>query len=511
MGNHSVSYQSPRPEVVIYRPDKKGKPLRFDDTSNRTVLQSYSFGTSINDEKGRFSLTFYPDDEKLQFKEDAIFDQIHPMDIVEIYESQNHFNQKSGGVNLYGDEVKYKEVMPTFTGVIREKKFTAAKTGNGVSRKIVVSGCSVAGLVHEFKISIDTTAYAITAQSVETNNVRGELSKKFVYNNNEPLKLGFVIKEIWKSYINLSKESTNKISNPKVIEFIKEWIGDDDDLFCVDDTVLQYPIADIFNGENLHTFFEIISGLIPKPVYEIFPFTDKGDEKDDYKNAGKMRLMIREVPFDTDAGNDTWGKLPCTPIDAKLVKSFDLKQSDSEVYTVFYSYLRGSALQEDLAIRIAAQKGVGAPEIMVDDPKYGIYGYRPLFVTLNGYGTADGTTDDKCGDRLKKLNERLRSWYSNMDKMFSGSITMETDLSTYMPQAGEKISFLGDKNTKAEFYVVDSEHSWNYGGAPETKISISRGGDYSSGSFSELKDMAKRYQEFKKNQETDNKTLIFRR
>jgi hypothetical protein len=480
MGNHSVSYQSPRPEVKVYHPDKDKPYLEF-DTLHRTVLQGYSFGTSINDEKGRFSLTFYPDDERLQFREDAIFDQIHPMDIVEIYESQNHFIQKSSIYHL-GDS--YDKVLPTFTGVIREKKFATQKTDNRVSRKIVVTGHSIAGLVHEFKISLDTTAFSLTKQTINSEVVRRELTNKFMTNDNKPLEVGYVVKEIWKSFLNLSSENTNKISTPKIAEYIGKWIGNEDALFNVDDSVFHYPLAVIFNGESTQTFYDIISSLIPKPMYEVFPFTDR--------RSGKMRLKIREVPFD----DGVWKKLIRTEIDAKLVKSFDVKQSDSEVYTVFYSYLRGSALQEDRAIRIAVQESAGVPEIKTNTEKYGKYGYRPLFITFNGYGIADGTEDTKTGDRLKALNERLENWYSNKELMYSGSISMETDLSKYMPQAGEKISFLG-----GEFYVVDSEHTWNYGSAPETKISIDRGGDYSSASFSELMGIAKRYKQFKELQD----------
>jgi hypothetical protein len=50
------------------------------------VLQSYSFSTSVNDPKGAFSLTFYPDDDNGLYKGKSIFDMIEEMDIVQIYE-----------------------------------------------------------------------------------------------------------------------------------------------------------------------------------------------------------------------------------------------------------------------------------------------------------------------------------------------------------------------------------------------------------------------------------------
>jgi hypothetical protein len=83
--------------------------------------------------------------------------------------------------------------------------------------------------------------------------------------------------------------------------------------------------------------------------------------------------------------------------------------------------------------------------------------------------------------------------------MYTGSITLATKIERsdqekeWILCAGEKISFAG-----GEFYVIASEHRWNYGGNPETVLSISRGGKYDAGgSFSPLVNVAKCYQEFK--------------
>ena len=46
------------------------------------------------------------------------------------------------------------------------------------------------------------------------------------------------------------------------------------------------------------------------------------------------------------------------------------------------------------------------------------------------------------------------------------------------------------------------EHTWNFGGNPETKLTVSRGGDYSKKKFAQLKGITKRYSIFKKLLET---------
>jgi len=469
-------YQAPQPEVVIYHPDKTGKPIRF-DTLNRTALQSYNFSTSINDEKGKFSLTFYPDDENVPFGEETLFDEIQVMDIVEIYETNNHFIQKPHSeMGITTPNILIKEVVPTFTGVIREKKFVSQITGDSARRKFVVTGHSIVGLVHEFFINLDIQASVITKQLANNRELEKQFTIQFIQNDNAPLKVSDVIKKIWKSFIDLSSRY-DKLSTPKIAEYIKTWIGDEDVLFCVDDTVFHYPIASIFKGETTQTFYNIIAGIIPKPVYEVYPYMDR--------SIGKMRLMIREVPFDEAA----WKKLDAKVINPGTVKAFELSQNDKEVYTVFFSYLAGYPVQEDKAVILAAQGVTEDPKLTEDKKKYGVYGYRPLFVTFNGYGRADGTEDTETGDRLQKLNERLKNWYANKEKMFSGSITMETDLNADMPQAGEKISFLG-----GEFYVIDTEHNWNFGGSPETRITVDRGGDYdTNGAWHEMKSVTGRF------------------
>jgi len=485
MGNHVVSYQSPRPEVVIWKPDKSGTPLRF-DTANKTLLQSYSFGTSINDEKGKFSLTFYPGNEVNDFGDiglnddngKSILDNISVMDIVQIFESNNHFVQST---SLGQGSSSANSPMPTFTGVIREKKYVAQIAENGVTRKVVISGHSIVGLVQEFRINLDMQATTITAELANNKEIQNEFTIKFIQSDNSTLSLEYVIKEIWKSFINLSSQY-QKSSNPKIVEYIKTWIGSETDIFEVDDSKFHYPLGSVFKGQTTQSFFEVISHLVPKPVYEIFPHTER--------STGKMRLIIREVQFDPSA----WNGLDKKTIDPNHVKSFDVKQNNNEIYTVFFSYLNGFPIQEDKAIILAAQGVSDMPGLEIDQDNFPVYGYRPLFASFNGYGRADGVDDTDTAAKLQKLNLRLKDWFSKKEKKYSGTITMETNLLEDMPQAGEKIQFLG-----GEFYVVDSEHNWNYGGAPEAKISLDRGGDYSDGGvFAELKNMTLRYQEFEK-------------
>ena len=480
--NHVVSYQSPRPEVKIWKPDRTGSPICF-DTAQKRILQSYTFGTSINEQKGKFTLTFYPDIDGLPPGEEAIIDQIQILDVVEIYESKNHLLQRQIKINGVASTA-YDKIVPTFVGVIREKKYSSSMANGGANRKITVSGHSIAGFVNEFKMNLDMQATVITEELANNEEVQKQFTIKFIQTNMEPLDVAYVIKEVWKSFVDLSKRYQAS-STLKIEEYLQKWIGGADEIFDIDTTTkFHYPIGSIFKGQSTQTFNDIITHLIPQPVYEIFPYMDL--------KKGKMRLKIREVPFDMDIWSNS-NKIKKTQIDPKSIKSFDVKQNDNEVYTVFFSYLNGYPIQQDKAIILAAQKVSDMPGVEINAEKFQVYGYRPLFVNFNGYGRANGEEDTDTSSRLQKLNQRLKDWFGNKEKMYSGTISMETNLAEDMPQPGEIVAFLD-----GEFYVVDSEHNWNYGVAPETRITIDRGGDYKFNNFSELKDISKRYQEFVK-------------
>jgi hypothetical protein len=463
MEARQTTFQTPRPEVKIYSSDGALK-LKF-DTSNKKVLQAYSFGASVNDARGHFSLTFHPDEADYS---NPIFDQIEELDIVEIYESRNHFKQ----YRIDMGRTLERQVLPTFTGIVRKKKYASQIGENSVTRRLVVSGNSIAGLISEFSMSMDLTAQVITEEMASQENVSKSLTISLI-TKNEPLKVKEIIKTIWEEFLKLSTRY-GKLSNPLIAEILKDQMGDD--LFDIDgELTFQYPLGCVFNGKNATSFWDIVEGIIPSPVYERFAYMDR--------TTGKIKIKIRECPFDPES----WESLKyvnqkkkdrildCYDIPARLVKSMDIEQSDDEVYTVYFSYLDGYPLQMERAIILQKQdqESKSMPALVVNDEKYAKYGYRPLFVHFIGYGKSEKEDDTTTEENLQSLNKKLMDWYGNLEKMYNGSLILSTDLSMDMPQAGEKIAFLG-----GEFYVVDSEHSWNYGENPQTTLSISRGGIY---------------------------------
>jgi hypothetical protein len=95
---------------MIYSPDDgpAGMPKLSFGAGAGKVLQSYSFSSSVNDPKGAFSLTFYPDDDNGPYRDKSVFDLIEEMDIVRIYEQTDE---------------KGNYPYAAYTGVIRKKSW----------------------------------------------------------------------------------------------------------------------------------------------------------------------------------------------------------------------------------------------------------------------------------------------------------------------------------------------------------------------------------------------------
>lgn len=464
--------QAPKPiiRIVGFNPKTNSEKEELVFSPDETnVLQSYSFKYSTGDTDGQFSLTLYPgnvgiveDEEKKITKEIPVFDILKPLQIVYIYERDKEYK------------------IPDFVGVINRKKFVA-QSGSGV--RISITGKSVSSFISRFKISLDLNAMSLTNQMVSQEAVNIKLTAEL---SKDTQTVSTVLKTIWNEAVKMAGDYLS-LSNPDMEKYVNKYLGNS--FFDVEnDLKINYPLASVFNGQNTVSFWDIVNGVIPFPVYEKFAYID---------GNGKTKIKIREVPFDCsgDGKGSAWDSLEEneTELDPAIVKSFDLEQSDDEVYTAFFSYITGSPIEQDKALRLAAQSdGYGQNEISIFEKKAAVYGYSPLTVSFNGYGKKE---TEYRGDveKLTELNERLQNWYGHLDEMFKGTVTLATVLSETMPMCGEIVSFLG-----GEFYVNEVEHSWNYGGNPETKLTVSRGGDYTAKKFAPLENVTKRYSIFRK-------------
>ena len=445
----SVVTQSPRPCIEIIDNETK---LSFKiDSAGKSVLQSYSYTLSTDNVNGNFSITLYPDS--------ALFDRLKPFQVVKIYEDKN--DNKS----------------PSFVGIIHKKRFVS-QSGQGIKRRVVISGTSSAALVADMKINLSFRASAITKSYVDAE----QLNLKLTNQTNKNKTLSDVINTVWDFAVGCSKEYV-KLSSVKILEYIQTLLGSSEEFFDCQNIEIKYPISNILSGGDTNSFWDIISNVIPEPPYEKFAYMAEN---------GKMKIKIRELPFDSDV----WNKLDTIAIKSHLLKDVEIEQSDSEVYTAFFAYLQGAAVTQDFALVLAGQKAGGAPQFHYSTQKFSKYGYRPLEVCFYGYGQKEDNQKDNSGkdtDVMAAMSERLQKWYENIDTMYQGQITLATDLSEKVENrcfVGKKIGLL-----RGEFYVTSETHSWNYGGNPETKLTITRGGLYQNGQYAELKNVTDKLSE----------------
>lgn len=447
--------QMPKPVIQIFS-FKNGKeslvwefsPYKTDN--DRTdALQSYSFKYSTGDVDGSFSLTFHPGRQ-----EKNLFDIVKPLQIVKIFE-------RDEGLRF-----------PDFVGVINKRKYTAQSNGNF---RINVVGKSVASFVSRFKIDLDLNAMAITNELVSQEALDRELTEDL---SKTKKTLSEILSKIWKHATDAA-ESHLQLSNSTIKKYVDRYLGTS--FFSIENNEeFLYPLASVFNGHNTINFWDIVSGIIPYPVYEKFACIDA---------EGDTKIKIRQVPFlcsGDNLGEATWDKLPCKKLPAALIKGFELEQSDDEVYTAFFSYINGSPIDSDKALRLSAQaNGYSSSDVTIFAEKASLYGYSPLTVRFNGYGKSE---KDYSGseESLRDNNEKLMAWYGRVDEMLRGTIVMSTWLREQMPMCGERIAFLG-----GQFYVEEVEHTWSYGANPETKLTVSRGGDYSANKFAPLLDITR--------------------
>ena len=459
-----IIHQRPCPRIYILSPDSKVDTsgdvsnvakLKF-DLSNISSLQSFNFSLSTDDITGSFNLLFFP-----EHNGEPLFDKIDLLDIVLIYEDY------PAAERLAERSVIIRQTYPIFTGIIRSKKYAATGGDSGVMRRMSVSGTAITGLVSQFRLSLEVTAQA-TGDLQEANQ---SLQKALAAQNSKETKIKDVILNIWDGFLTLSK----KHGTPTIAEYIAKWMGEPADFFDIEDLPMGYPIAALFTEETTHEFFNIADLVLPPPYYEKSAYTD---------SKGKMKIRMRKCPFDAS----DWNALSQNKvaIDSLRVKSFDVTQSDNEVYTIFLAYLEGSAISEQKYLITSLYDAKQSGELKYDEDKYGKYGYRPLFIKYRGYKPPDSESErsdveSSVSDTMAAATEQIKGWFGNLDKMLSGSITLamtyNNDTNRIMP--GDVVGFLG-----GEFYVDGISHSWTYNGGGEINISVSRGGIYSEGAWS---------------------------
>jgi hypothetical protein len=473
MAVFKVEYQTPRPRIEITTPDGAIVDLRPDNTGSSSDgsvassnLLSYSFSEAVDDLAGSFS--FSVENEMIgSTPKKSLFDLIPRRSVVNIYEDD--------------------EETPSFRGIIRRRHIGATMTSNGVKKSVVFSGKSIISCITEFMVSLDVHIPGVANSTAKTKKLQSDTSEG-------DLTIESFMKTTWEYFRMVSEEVSNGsgLTNGLLLQIIdnEDYIGKDFIKVTGKETSLQYPVATMFYNQSNNYITDVWHNILPKPAYELFTRFD-----DDKK---KPVIVARQVPYgDPDNGNQDWLDLKLYYIDPVMLVGYDLDQSDEEVYTVFNSYVIGSPKAKEFYEVVTDTVDTA---IQANKDKCAIYGFKLLSVSFTGFDRMQNEKAEEHGNKLNKalskLNARTLYWFSRLDEMYSGTITLITNFKNgnANPRAGCRLSFLG-----GQFYIEKSEHSWNYGGTPLNRITVSRGMVYDANGRikDEIPDIGKLYGEQK--------------
>ncbi len=465
-GWFGVKHQAPFPKIEVFTPSSENA-VPTDNTNASIIFEaeakggnishallSYSFSEGVDDIEGAFS--FSVEDENTDIhKGTSIFDAIPIRSIVKIYE---------GGSQ------------PVFIGVVKRRSMSSSMTAQGPRRSIQFSGKSIISLISAYTVTTDLRICYVNPET-ESKKLTADLSKK-------SLNIKEFMKKTWEYYLEQGKDGSKAVVNKLIKDEIQLWIigegkGLMDSIETGESSEFVYPIVGQFFREGNNTITQIWRNVLASPVYELSAVC----------RNGKSKIVARESPF----SEADWKNLDMYEIDPLDLISYDMSQSDEEVYNAFMGYLEGSAYPQEFYANLGAAQNDDVLEKIPE--KIDIYGFKPLQVSFRGFDRQDMTQDKIKGFR-KKLNQKTKYWFGRLDEMYTGTITLLTDFKTEQgdrnPKAGCKAKFLG-----GEFYIMRSDHKWSYGGSPTNTLTVSRGFRYdeSGKQSAKLEGVGKRFKE----------------
>jgi len=447
-----MQYRRRKPDFIveIYRPNYNSitydanKIASFDTSPLNNALIGYNFTESLNTIETQFSLslTAETDDDGYTW-----LDKIEIKDLVFIYE--------------------FAELR--FIGVVEDKRFSARFSGERPSKQVSVNGLSLGNLLSTFPLVIDQFLYQGNTLAESANN---QLKARLAAAMEDGYPVANIMKTIYDSFFELSLKMGTINSQGRGIKTVLDEFIDFDSRLSKD-IVLKYPIALSIYNVGINNIWDILSSLMVPPVYEMFMLLNP--------TSGKYEGVFRQTPFEPE----DWKSLTKRSILPVYLNHYDFGQSGNEVYTYFLCSVAGAGISDNKGMLLDSA-GYGALASF-DEEKWKKYGYRPLIIEFRYFDADKSETYTTTASTMRGLGEMLKRWYQYNDEFHTGTLRFMTidnnagDSGLRNPRVGEKMSFL-----EGEFYIEESEHSWNYGTSMETRLSLSRGFVY-SGSGSPLR------------------------
>lgn len=460
----SVFTQSPKPWIEVYRVSGSGESSRINLVMTigmgrgNSNLISYSFSRNVNSLYGDFEIQVKED-----YTQPLIMDSVKPLDIVYIYE--NDTNDIA------------------FMGIVQNISFGA--TADAFNKSVVISGASIGILFEMMKISTDATSMAFFVNNSSNKDILNKLNN-LLQQNVEAGGIGMSFSDafnvVYEEFIGvLANPQNSRISANGIYDIIRLVFGEPQKFFKSNNLKFNYQIAkNLFSSDevNIYSYFK---DLLPEQVYEFYETVENN----------KPVLITREKPFDVKVWNNLKKKV--IMLNPALITDYTFTKSDNDVHTCFMAMVEGTSLSSDF-YKIINSTAQGTACFESDIEKIKKYGYRPLIVNFIGYSNSVKSSEESSylNKTFIGLSQRLKEWYSRIDEMYSGDVTM-----IYNPQNKVNIGNLVEL-CGATFYVSGEKHSWSYGDAQTVSYTLERGGNYSETGFNPVLNISSAFAELLK-------------
>lgn len=408
-----------------------------------TDLIAYNFNESLDSLNASFSLSLTLAQDELN---QTWYDKILEMDLVFISE--------------FGES--------RFAGYVQRRRYTAKVSSDGKpQRSINISGGSLGVLLSSFKLIIDQFLYQGTPTAITAS---GKLAAALAQQMGVGAQIAPIFETLYESFFTLVlKMGTVNDAGGGIKTVLDEFIDYESQLSR--DLVINYPLNLSLYQVGANSIWELWNQMVHPPFGELFGLWNDGKKK--------YQIIFRQAPFDrTD-----WALLTINNIPSIIITDFDIGTSIDEIYTFFYCTLPGSGYDRNTALAVGVDGRYGFTPVS-DDVKWKKYGYNPLIVELRYFNREKMKEFTGAGTLITDFSKQLKEWFTNNDEFLSGTLnimTIDESESRWKgklknPRVGEKIRFID-----AEFYVEESQHSWNYGGPMRTSLNVTRGYVYNNG------------------------------
>lgn len=400
------------------------------DSGYNNNLLSYSYTESMQNIQGSFSLSaVYSDD----------LDKIEVHDIVEIKEGVTSQRKTA------------------FIGLIKNISYSQKMNDQGqVTSVINITGTNIFGIISTTKFVIDRAIIGNLCQDEAVTKFQSVLSEAVKKDNS----LGGTINTFIKAFTDLKKE--NQQDSTYYNDIINSITVDAGELKA------KYPMTLGYLGGQQCTLWQLISQVVPPPIYECFLTLDS--------NAKKYNLVVRECPFMAEKT-----QLTANELDDLYLKGSDLHKKDNEVYSYYLTTIAGSGLNKNIIMLVNdGQDDAGDTSkknnadkqqnnvACLDKDLMSRFGFRPLIVEC---GFFDNTQPQETASQVSKdISTALAQANKNNHKKLSGTIEALHDGKIW--NVGTVI-----KSRGKEFYIEQIEAQWHYGQAHMRKFFVTRGGN----------------------------------